>query len=165
LALSKRVDRGDTFELLGKILPVYEELLGKISKLDESVAVQIDEPYFVKDLEAKELSLIKPTYDKLATVANNLTITVATYFEHSSEATKILVNTAIDALALDFVYGADNLNSLEAIASKGKKVVAGVVDGRNIWINNIDKSLTLLEDIAKKVSKENIIPTYPLSRQ
>ena len=157
LALSKRVDRGDTFEFLGKILPVYEELLAEISKLDETINLQIDEPFFVKDLEAKELSLIKPTYDKLSNVADNIAITVATYFEHSNEAIKILVNTAIDALALDFVYGKDNLESLETIASKGKKIVAGVVDGRNIWINNIEKTLELLEEIAAKVGKENVI--------
>ncbi len=156
LALSKRVDRGDTFELLGKILPIYEELLTKLSKLDESVTVQIDEPYFVKDLEPKELSLIKPTYDKLSSVAKNITIVVSTYFEHATEATNILVNTKIDAIGLDFVYGKENIGSLEKIAAKGKKVIAGIIDGRNIWINNIDESLELLNKIASIVGKENI---------
>ena len=156
LALSKRVDRGDTFELLGKILPIYEELLTELSKLDESVTVQIDEPYFVKDLEAKELSLIKPTYDKLSSVAKNITIVVSTYFEHATEATNILVNTGIDTIGLDFIYGKENIQSLEKIAAKGKKVIAGVVDGRNIWINNIDESLELLNKIAAIVGKENI---------
>jgi 5-methyltetrahydropteroyltriglutamate--homocysteine methyltransferase len=156
LALSKRVDRGDTYELLGKILPIYEELLKEISKLDTDILVQIDEPHFVRELEPKELSLIKPTYDKLASVSSNLKIVVATYFEHSCEATKILVNTPIYALALDFVFGKENLNTLEIIANKNKKLFAGVVDGRNIWVNNIEKSLQILEDIAKVIKKEDI---------
>ena len=156
LALSKRVDRGDTFELLGKILPIYEALIAEIAKLDEKIIVQIDEPQFARDLEPKVLSLIKPTYDRLASVSDNVKIIVATYFEHSCEATKILVNTPILGLALDFVHGAKNLESLELIAKSGKRLFAGVVDGRNIWINNIEKSVELLENIAKVVDVENI---------
>ena len=156
LALSKRVDRGDTFELLGKILPLYEELLSELSQLDEKVIVQIDEPYLVKDLEPKDLSLIKPTYDKLAAAAENVKVVVSTYFEHASEAVKILVNTPIIGIGLDFIHGSDNLEVLDVIANSGKKLFAGVVDGRNIWINNIEKSVELLNSIAKSVDKDNI---------
>ncbi|WP_044416336.1 5-methyltetrahydropteroyltriglutamate--homocysteine S-methyltransferase [Halarcobacter anaerophilus] len=157
LALSKRVDRGDTFELLGKILPVYKELFKEISKLDEVITVQIDEPIFAKDNEAKVLSLIKPTYDELSMVTNNIKLIVTTYFEHSNEATKILTQTPVWGLGLDFVYGKDNLQVLEEIQNSGKKLVAGVVDGRNIWKNDIDTTLKLLEDISNVVSKENIL--------
>lgn len=157
LGLSKRVDRGDTYELHSKILPIYEELLKEISKLDDEVIVQIDEPIFVKDIEQKVLSLIKPTYDKLASVSENIKIVVATYFEHSNEATKILVNTPIYALALDFLYGKKNIESLSIIAKSDKKLIAGVVDGRNIWKNDIKKSILTLEEISKEVKKDNII--------
>jgi len=156
LALSKRVDRGDTYELLGKILPIYEELLEEISKLDSDILIQIDEPHFVRDLEPKELSLIKPTYDKLANVSSNLKIVVATYFEHAKEAVKVLVNTPIYGVALDFVFGKENFEVLEAIANKNKKLFAGIVDGRNVWINDIDKSVQTLKDIAKVVNKDDI---------
>ncbi len=157
LALSKRVDRGDTFELYSKILPVYEELLREIAELDDEVTLQIDEPIFVKDLEPKVLSLIKPTYDKLARVSNTIKIAVITYFEHSCEATKILVNTPIWALGLDFVHGKENLNSLADIAAADKVLIAGVVDGRNIWKNDIDATLELLTIIAKEIAKEKLL--------
>ncbi len=157
LALSKRIDRGDTFELLNKVLPIYEELLQEISQLDENITVQIDEPIFVKDNEPKVLSLIKLTYDRLATVSQNIKIIVTTYFEHSNEATKVLVNTPIWGIGLDFLYGAENLESLQTIASSDKKLIAGVVDGRNIWKNDIEQTLKLLENIAKSVDKNNII--------
>ncbi|XPV54805.1 MAG: hypothetical protein ACNI3H_07420 [Halarcobacter ebronensis] len=157
LGLSKRVDRGDTYELHSKILPIYEELLKEISKLDDEITVQIDEPIFVKDNEQKVLSLIKPTYDKLASVSKNIKIIVATYFEHSNEATKVLVNTPIYALALDFLYGKKNIESLGDIAKSDKKLIAGVVDGRNIWKNDIEKSVSILEEISQEVKKENIL--------
>lgn len=157
LGLSKRVDRGDTYELHSKILPIYEKLLKEISKLDDEITVQIDEPIFVKDNEQKVLSLIKPTYDKLASVSKNIKIIVATYFEHSNEATKVLVNTPIYALALDFLYGKKNIESLGDIAKSDKKLITGVVDGRNIWKNDIEKSVSILEEISQEVKKENIL--------
>jgi len=157
LALSKRVDRGDVFELYSKILPVYEALLTEIAQLDDIVTLQIDEPIFVKDLEPKVLSLIKPTYDKLALISTNIKIAIVTYFEHSNEATKILVNTPVWALGVDFVHGEKNFESLTDIAASNKVLIAGVVDGRNIWKNNIKATVSLLEKIAKSVKKENIL--------
>ncbi|MGA1932127.1 5-methyltetrahydropteroyltriglutamate--homocysteine S-methyltransferase [Arcobacter sp. YIC-464] len=157
LGLSKRVDGKDCFELLNRVLPVYIELLKELSKLDDEVLIQIDEPIFVKDNEAKVLSLIKPTYDALCKVSSNIKIIVATYFEHSNEATKVLVHTPIYALALDFLYGKENFEVLDLIAQSNKKIIAGIVDGRNIWKNDIQNSLELLSQIAKKVNKENLI--------
>ncbi len=157
LGLSKRVDRGDTYELFSQILAVYEELLQEIALLDEEITIQIDEPIFVKDNEVKVLSLIKPAYESLAKVSDNLKIIVATYFEHSNEATKVLVHTPIWGLALDFLYGEENLESLELIAKSDKQLIAGVVDGRNIWKNDLVKSSELLEKIATTVPKEKMM--------
>jgi len=157
LGLSKRVDRGDTYELFARVLPIYKSLLAEISKLDDSITVQIDEPLFVKDIEPKVLSLIKPCYDALCSVANNINIIVTTYFEHSIEATKVLVHTPIWGIGLDFLHGEKNLKSLELIAKSNKKLIAGVIDGRNIWKNDITKTVSLLQSIEKFVNKDNII--------
>lgn len=157
LGLSKRVDRKDPFELLHKIVPIYEKLLNEIAKLDEVVTVQFDEPIFTKDNEVKVLSLIKPTYDRLSIVTNNLKIIVTTYFEHSTEATKILVRTPVWGIGLDFKYGKENFESLKLITKNNKKLIAGIVDGRNIWKNDIQNSLTILGDISKVVNKDQII--------
>ncbi|DAB34298.1 MAG TPA: 5-methyltetrahydropteroyltriglutamate--homocysteine S-methyltransferase [Sulfurospirillum sp. UBA12182] len=157
LGLSKRVDGKDTYELLGNILPLYIKLLEELSLLEDELYIQIDEPIFVKDNETKVLSLIKPTYDKLGSISAKLKLIVTTYFEHSNEATGIFVNTPIWALGLDFLYGKENLQSLEFIKKSGKKLIAGVIDGRNIWKSDLQKTLNLLEQIAKVVQKEDII--------
>ncbi|WP_309498650.1 5-methyltetrahydropteroyltriglutamate--homocysteine S-methyltransferase [Sulfurovum sp.] len=157
LGLSKRVDGGDTYELFGKILPLYEALLNEIALLDDDIIVQIDEPIFVKDLEPKVLSLLKPCYDALAKVSDGIKIVVTSYFEHSNEATRVLVHTPIWAIGLDFLYGEKNLESLELIAKSNKILIAGVVDGRNIWKNDIEKTLELLKNVATVVPKEKLI--------
>jgi len=157
LGLSKRIDRGNTYEFFGKILPIYEALLEEIAKLDDTVTIQIDEPIFVKGVEPKVLSLIKPCYDKLCSISKNINIVVTTYFEHSNEATKVLVHTPIWGIGLDFIHGEKNIESLERIQNANKKLIAGVVDGRNIWKIDIEQSNKILENINKTIDKNNLI--------
>ena len=157
LGLSKSVDNSDLFTHISSVVKVYKELLEEISKLNSEVVVQFDEPLFVKDLEPKVLSLLKPVYDELSNVSTNIKIVVTTYFEHSNEATKILVNTPIWALGLDFIHGVKNLESLEFIKNSNKVLIAGVIDGRNIWKSNFEDKLNLLNKMSNVVSKENII--------
>lgn len=157
LGLSKSVDNSDVFAHISSVVKVYKELLEEISKLNSEVVVQFDEPLFVKDLEPKVLSLLKPVYDELSSVSSNIKIVVTTYFEHSNEATKILVNTPIWALGLDFIHGVKNLESLEFIKNSNKVLIAGVIDGRNIWKSNFEDKLNLLNKISNIVSKDNII--------
>ena len=157
LGLSKSIDNSDIFTHINSVVEVYKELLLEISKLDDEIVVEFAEPLFVKDLDTKVLSLIKPVYDALANVASNIKIVVTTYFEHSNEATKILVNTPIWALGLDFIHGNKNLEALEFIKNSNKVLIAGVIDGRNIWKSNFEDKVALLNKISNVVSKENII--------
>ncbi|MDX4037220.1 5-methyltetrahydropteroyltriglutamate--homocysteine S-methyltransferase, partial [Aliarcobacter skirrowii] len=157
LGLSKSVDNSDLFAYISSVVKVYKELLEEISKLNSEIVVQFDEPLFVKDLEPKVLSLLKPVYDELSNVSKNIKIVVTTYFEHSNEATKILVNTPIWALGLDFIHGVKNFETLEFIKNSNKVLIAGVIDGRNIWKSNFEDKLNLLNKISNVVSKDNII--------
>ena len=157
LGLSKSIDNSDVFLHINNVVEVYKELLLEISKLNDEVIVQFDEPLFVKDLDSKVLSLIKPVYDALTSVSTNIKIVITTYFEHSNEATKILVNTPIWALGLDFIHGSKNFEALELIKNSNKVLIAGVIDGRNIWKSNFQDKIQLLNKISKVVDKENII--------
>ncbi len=157
LGLSKSVDNSDVFLHINKVVEIYKELLLEISKLDDEIVVQFDEPLFVKDLDSKVLSLLKQVYDALASVTPNIKIVVTTYFEHSNEATKILVNTPIWALGLDFIYGNKNFEALEFIKNSEKVLIAGVIDGRNIWKSNFQDKIQLLDKISKILDKKNII--------
>ncbi len=163
LSLSKRVDRGDTFELYDKIVPIYEELLETIGTLDNEVIVQIDEPIFVKDVTPKELSLIKPTYDRLCAAAPSVKIAIVTYFESAAEAAKVFVHTPVWAIGLDFIYGEENFTVLDELAKSEKLLIAGVIDGRNIWKSDISEKKRLLESITEKFPKERIIPSTSCS--
>lgn len=155
LSLSRSVDGGDPLSLFHALLPVYVELLQSIAALDESVTVQIDEPILVRDPSPDVLALVKEAYTTLGSVNSNLRIVVMTYFEHACEAVKVLADTTVWGIGLDFVYGPENLDALSSLGDK--VLVAGVVDGRNIWRNDLDATLTLLSRIAENYPKEKII--------
>ncbi|WP_457596143.1 5-methyltetrahydropteroyltriglutamate--homocysteine S-methyltransferase [Hydrogenimonas sp.] len=160
LANAKRTDdlqADDALGLLEEILPAYEALLIAIARLDERVTVQIDEPIFVTDKGVKLTLLIERVYNRLAQAASNLDLYVVTYFDHASEAVARLARTPIRGIGLDFIHGPENLDALEAIALYGKRLIAGVIDGRNIWVSDLEAKLTLLEKIAEKVGKERMV--------
>jgi 5-methyltetrahydropteroyltriglutamate--homocysteine methyltransferase len=155
LALSKTADDKNCYSYFDKIIIVYKELLNNIAGLDNTVYVQFEEPLFAKDATEEEQNLLKKTYDFLSAVSPKIKIIVTTYFEHSAEAVNILGQTGIWAIGLDFVYGKKNMESLSSI--NDKKLIAGVVDGRNVWINDINKSLELLGQISSIVPKSDVI--------
>lgn len=156
LALSKGVDGYDVFGKFDEVVACYKELLEQISTLDDEIVVQFDEPIFVKDVEPKLLSLLKPTYDGFAQVSSKNKIVVLSYFEQATEAVKVLVNSDVWGIGLDFVYGEKNKNVLDLIAKSGKVLFAGVIDGRNIWRADLDKKHQLIQEIAQKVSKDKL---------
>jgi 5-methyltetrahydropteroyltriglutamate--homocysteine methyltransferase len=163
LALSQSIDGSDLFLLFSKVISIYCQLLEEISTLDAEIIVDFHEPYFAKNIEPSKLLLLKQAYEKFGNLSSKLKLIVTTYFEHSNEATNILVHSPIWAIGLDFVAGSNNTQSLEAIEKSGKILFAGVVNGRNIWKNDFEKSLALLENIASKVAKEKIVITSSCS--
>ena len=155
LALANPVDGSDIFALFDGILEAYEKVLKAIESLGEDIVVQFDEPLFAKTLEPKFLSLLKIAYDSLGAISQNLKIAVVTYFDRANEAVEVLGNCPIWAIGLDFVYGEENLKALSHL--KNKVLIAGVIDGRNVWKNNTAKTSALLEQINEIVDAKNII--------
>jgi 5-methyltetrahydropteroyltriglutamate--homocysteine methyltransferase len=155
LGLSKSADGKNRYSHFDKIITVYKELLNKISELDDTVYIQFEEPLFAKDTTQEEQKLLKKAYDLLSSVSPKIKIIVTAYFDHSVEAVNILAQTGVWGIGIDLVYGKKNLNALSAV--NNKKIIAGIIDGRNIWINDINKSLELLNRISSVVAKSDII--------
>jgi 5-methyltetrahydropteroyltriglutamate--homocysteine methyltransferase len=156
LGLSRTTtDGGDPYRYYDRVLPVYLELMRRLSELDSCVYVQIDEPIFVKDPSRQSLDLLRACYEQLASESERLRLIVTTYFEHSNEAAMLLAETPVWGLGLDFVHGMRNLDALDRL--RDKVLIAGIVDGRNIWRNDLEASLERLAAIEQFVPKERIV--------
>ncbi|CZE48588.1 5-methyltetrahydropteroyltriglutamate--homocysteine S-methyltransferase [Campylobacter geochelonis] len=152
LALSKGGFTSNPLDRLDELVEKYTELLKEISKLDDELIVQIDEPIFVTDRAAGLVKFIVPTYEKLTSAASNIKIIFMTYFEHATEAVKEVVKTKIWGVGLDFVHASCQQEALEVLKNSDKVLFAGLIDGRNVWKANLDKKL----EIASKI--KSIIP-------
>jgi 5-methyltetrahydropteroyltriglutamate--homocysteine methyltransferase len=134
----------DRLGLLEPLLEVYGELIERLAG-QGATWVQLDEPCFVEDRSERELDALRLAYEELARVHERTRICVKTYFDHVGDAYGVLRDLPVEGLGLDLHRGPQNV---ERIANEGgledQWLFAGIVDGRNVWINELEHSLDLL---------------------
>ncbi|MFE2913406.1 5-methyltetrahydropteroyltriglutamate--homocysteine S-methyltransferase [Kitasatospora indigofera] len=149
--------------LLDRLLPVYAELLAGLRAAGADW-VQLDEPALVQDRTPAELNAAARAYRDLGAVTDRPRILVATYFDRAGAALPVLAKAPVEGLGLDFTGpAAGNLDDLAAVGGlPGKRLVAGVVDGRNIWINDLEKSLATLATLLGLAGQVDVAPSCSL---
>ncbi len=147
------------------LIPVYNEILAKLADLG-CEWVQIDEPVFSLDLCEIGQGTIKAAYEGLE-APEGLKILVATYFESLKDNAELAFGLPVDGIHIDLCRGSGRANTTannperdvdQALALIGdEKVLSlGVVDGRNIWKNNISKSLGHIEKVVAKLGEDRV---------
>ncbi|MFF9984453.1 5-methyltetrahydropteroyltriglutamate--homocysteine S-methyltransferase [Streptomyces erythrochromogenes] len=131
--------------LLDRLLPVYGQVLADL-RAAGAEWVQLDEPALVQDRTPADLNAAARAYRDLGARTDRPKLLVASYFGRLGDALQVLAASPVEGLGLDFTdTGAANLDDLASVGGlPGKRLVAGVVNGRNIWINDYQKSLTTL---------------------
>jgi len=153
LLLSKAVNCGAPIERLQELVPIYSELLSLLAD-NGAQWVQFDEPALVTDISPDAPALAEAVYNKLGSVSNRPAVYVATYFGDPGASLAGLARTPIEAIGVDLVAGADTAvtSIFRAPELAGKTLVAGIVDGRNIWRTDLESALgklaTLLGSVA-----------------
>ncbi len=147
LALSKAVGGADTpISRLDELVDVYAELLGLLAQKGVDW-VQFDEPVLVTDILDNAAELAERTYARLGELTERPAVFVATYFGELTDALPALACTPVEAIGVDVVAGSGA--ALTAVPElSGKLLVAGVVDGRNVWRTDLDGALGSLAALA-----------------
>ncbi|MEV6275774.1 5-methyltetrahydropteroyltriglutamate--homocysteine S-methyltransferase [Nocardia sp. NPDC051832] len=133
---------GAVLDRLDELVPLYRELLRQLAAAGAQW-VQIDEPVLVTDLDDAEIELVRSTYSALSAGDDRPAILVATYFGQPRAALSALADTDIEGVAVDFT-AAEPAEVVAVPALAGKLLVAGVVDGRNVWRTDLDRALASL---------------------
>jgi 5-methyltetrahydropteroyltriglutamate--homocysteine methyltransferase len=138
----------DRLSLLDPLLEVYAELLDELEAAGAEWA-QLDEPAFVQDRSPAELAALAHAYQRLGRAAARPKLLVSSYFDHLGDAMEVLVRAPVEGIGLDLTRGgARNLELLAAAGGLGERtLVAGVVDGRNVWVNDLERSLAQLATV------------------
>ncbi|KAL4323319.1 hypothetical protein GQ457_11G014880 [Hibiscus cannabinus] len=144
--------------LLPKILPIYKEVISELKAAGASW-IQLDEPTLVLDLDSHKLQAFTAAYADLESTLSGLNVLVETYFaDLTAEAYNTLISlNGVTAYGFDLVRGTQTIDLVKSNFPKGKYLFAGVVDGRNIWANDLASSLTTLKELEAVVGKDNLV--------
>ena len=157
LKLSKGIDNMEVW--LEALTEVYAALFSEFEW------VCVHEPAFVFELSKTEIEAIERVYQRLGETGAK--INLLTYYD-SVDFLDRLFGLPIDAIGLDLVHGTDTLQELQRGFPKNKILVAGLVDGRNVWrtdVNAVIKTLKTLSEVAPRLVVSNAAPLshLPLS--
>ncbi|XP_047049790.1 5-methyltetrahydropteroyltriglutamate--homocysteine methyltransferase 1-like [Lolium rigidum] len=144
--------------LLSSILPVYKEVIAELKAAGASW-IQFDEPTLVKDLESHQLAAFCAAYAELESALSGLNVLVETYFaDVPAESYKTLTSlSSVTAYGFDLVRGTKTLDLVKSGFPAGKYLFAGVVDGRNIWADDLVASLGTLQSLEAIVGKDKLV--------
>ncbi|TFD76269.1 5-methyltetrahydropteroyltriglutamate--homocysteine S-methyltransferase [Cryobacterium fucosi] len=153
LLLSKASDEAPAgfspLDRLDDLLPVYAALLQRLAEAGAEW-VQLDEPALVSESidapRAEAVAALGWAYDTLGRLATRPAIFVAAPYGSLDDALPVLAGTPVDAIGLDLVRGA---LPLDAPGLAGKTLVAGVIDGHNIWRGDLAGALDKAERLAE----------------
>ncbi|GIJ26419.1 5-methyltetrahydropteroyltriglutamate--homocysteine methyltransferase [Micromonospora qiuiae] len=123
----------DPLARLDDLVETYAEILTALAGAGVDW-VQLDEPAYVADRSPAEIEALRRAYLRLGRLEHRPQIFVATYFGELGDALPALLDTPVEAIGLDLVAGPDNVRRLAAAGPLGgRTIVAGLVDGRNVW--------------------------------
>ena len=145
----------DLARIAERLLPVYGQILKSLA--DQSVSrVQIDEPCLVTDLSREARALYPMAYRALAQAAP-LSINLTTYFGDLDDNRHLAFSLPVSSVHVDLARAPEQLEPcIEAALANNKRLSLGVVDGRNVWRNDLSRSLAAVERAAAVLGEERV---------
>lgn len=153
LSLGEYAENSTARDFAKALVTAYQEVLTKLADLGTQW-LQLDEPALVKDLSAADLAFFEEIYRELL-ADKPLKVLLQTYFGDIRDAYETVTALAFDGIGLDFVEGVQSLALVQKGFPKDKRLYAGVVNGKNIWRNDYQKTLDLLA----KLPAETVLST------
>ncbi|MCI9888949.1 5-methyltetrahydropteroyltriglutamate--homocysteine S-methyltransferase [Micrococcales bacterium 31B] len=142
LALAKGLDGATPWQYLEAVTARYEAIIAELAQTAEWI--QIDEPILATELSDEARAAFAPTIERLVAAAGSAKVLVATYFGSLKENLALLEDAPVAGFHVDLTRGDDTTDALLAAAGDSKVLSLGIVDGRNVWVNDYATSLETL---------------------
>ena len=113
--------------------------------------IQFDEPALVRDTDSEDIALFNKIYSAILSSKSSAKVLVQTYFGDVRDIYSDLIKLPFDGIGLDFVEGKETFALVEKYGfPQDKLLFAGLVNGKNIWRNNYEKTLQSLAKLQEK---------------
>jgi 5-methyltetrahydropteroyltriglutamate--homocysteine methyltransferase len=157
LLLGKEKEQGfERIDLIKKLVPVYVEIINRL-RLQGVKWIQLDEPCLSLDLSKKDKEAFEYAYRAIANRVSGINLLVATYFEALLDNTQLAVNLPVAALHIDLVRAPEQLDEVLSLIPEGLQLSLGLIDGRNVWKNDYQKSLNLISKAVEKLGADRVM--------
>ncbi|MDY0361006.1 MAG: 5-methyltetrahydropteroyltriglutamate--homocysteine S-methyltransferase [Desulforegulaceae bacterium] len=151
------IDGFKRFSLLDGILNIYSKIIKELSNYTD--LIQIDEPILATDIEMDIKEDFKYFYQELKKAAGSTKIMIATYFDELRDNLDLIFESGIDGIHLDYVNQKNDCEKLISELPENMFLSLGIVNGKNIWINDLKNSIEVLNDFEKKLKNEIMVST------
>ena len=156
LLLGKEKEEGfDKLDLAQNLLPVYIQILKELENHGAEY-IQFDEPFLALDLNEKAKETYQFIYAEIRKQFPKLKFIVTTYFEGLKDNLSLATSLPIDVLHIDLVRCPEQLDEVLKTIPETLSLSLGIVDGRNIWKNDFQKSLHFIEKAVQRIGSERI---------
>jgi len=152
--------------LIPKLVPVYIEALQRLQEMGAQW-VQIDEPALVLDLRERYRAACLAAYRQIAAAVPGLKVMLTTYFDSLRDNSDLTFSLPVAGIHIDLCRGPGQANTAANVAARilhdalsraGDKCLSlGVVDGRNIWKNDLSASLAQVNTAVTRLGADNVI--------
>ena len=157
LLLGKEKEAGfHRIDLLDRVLPAYIELLQALREAGAEY-VQIDEPFLALDLDRSAAAAYRRAFALIGEAVPELKIILASYFEGLRDNAALAASLPVHALHLDLARAPDQLDAVLAAIPGGMSLSLGLVDGRNVWKNDLPQSLRLASRALAALGGERVL--------
>lgn len=156
LLLGKTTEDFNKLDLLENLLSAYQEVFVKLQEIGVK-EVQIDEPFLVTDLSAEAIKSYISAYQKIKQFAGNIKINLATYFDTLGDNAELAFNLGTDSVHIDLVRAPEQFEEALNLVKPNQSLSLGLVDGRNIWINNLENSISIAKKAVEKLGSDRVI--------
>ncbi|MCL9807690.1 5-methyltetrahydropteroyltriglutamate--homocysteine S-methyltransferase [Flavobacterium amniphilum] len=157
LLLGKEKEEGfDKLDLVKNLLPVYIDIL-KGLKDQGAEWIQFDEPFLALDINQKAKEAYVQVYTALRKEFPQLKIMIATYFEGLKDNLNLATALPVCALHIDLVRCPEQLDEVLDAVPDTLSISLGLIDGRNIWKNDLEQSLEFIKRAVGKIGTDRIL--------
>lgn len=127
----------------------YIEIINKLDLLGAKW-LQLAEPYLVKDVSEEDFELFSKLYTNILLNKGNVKILLQSYFGDIRDCYNDIINFDFDGIGIDFVEGKKSIELIEKFGFPNNKVLfAGLINGKNIWKNNYNNTISTLSELKK----------------
>jgi 5-methyltetrahydropteroyltriglutamate--homocysteine methyltransferase len=156
LLLSKSEDPSfNPLNKLDEVLDLYANLFKRLREM-EVKWIQLDEPFLSMDLDSLGEDAYQQLFNRFNSHHGRPKVMLTTYFGDLSANRDLIAASPFEGLHIDMT-NCSQPEKVLAYVQEGQMVSLGLIDGRNVWKNDLTKTLNTIKEIYERFHFENIV--------